>query len=156
MIDPKLIQGEITVQPSRSRAGYLQINLLLLFWVSPVRNSSDVLTVVLIKMSAEQIFKYLKNTESLSKPQEESNKSFLGAKENISKWNGGCPQPSQEFSSSENQAACAASGRHHALMAIGVPGWPAPACLAQGEGVRGSQGAESTRLSPSFYLSSPF
>lgn len=51
--DQKLIQGEITASPSRSRAGYLQIHLLLLFWVSPVRNSRDVLTVMMIKMSTE-------------------------------------------------------------------------------------------------------
>lgn len=51
--DQKLIQGEITVSPGRSQAGYLQINLLCAFWVSPVKNPSDVLTVVLIKVSAE-------------------------------------------------------------------------------------------------------
>ena len=112
------------MQPSRSPAGYLQTKLLVLFGVSPARNASDVLTVTLIKMSAEQIFKYLKDTESLSKPHEESNKSFLGAKENISKWNRG-----HEFFSE----SCG-------------PRWPSPsvvACVCHlGPGGREGEGAE--------------
>lgn len=39
--------------PRRSRAGYLQINPLRFFRVSPVTHANDVLTVTLIKVSAD-------------------------------------------------------------------------------------------------------
>lgn len=79
----------------------------------------------------------------MSKPQEESNKSFLGAKENISKWNRGSPRP-----------ATSSLLNTELPVVAGAPAWPVPAYCAQGERGWRSPGAGSTCLSPFFYLSS--